>query len=220
MHPQIAQYDGRTSKWLLDCVRSSHHASEPDGETTPTPMRTCVVEWSPSGANFCELRIPMASTSSCGFEGQTKSPVYVLEENGHLQHRLFNVLLLIGDGVRGPHFLRNHSASAHDSAVKKKPRRGLERLPSRNEEEKAFSVGVRRSFNQWNVALQQVVVVSLSSTTVESIRYVAVDEKRSVHRTWHPGTMVCHARMSHFQPYSRRPFPKCQRTSLIYILRT
>jgi len=162
----------------------------------------------------------MASTSSCGFEGQTKSPVYVLEENGHLQHCLFNVLLLIGNGVWGPHSLRNHSASAHDSAVKKQPRRGLERLPSRNEEEKAFSVGVRRSFNQWNVALQQVVVVSLSSTTVESIRYVAVDEKRSVHRTWHPGTMVCHARMSHFQPYSRRPFPKCQRTSLIYILRT
>ena len=61
----------------------------------------------------------MASTSSRGLEGKTKSPVRVLEENGHLQHRRFNVLPLIDNGVRGPHFLGNYSASVHDSAVKK-----------------------------------------------------------------------------------------------------
>jgi hypothetical protein len=43
----------------------------------------------------------------------------------------------------------------------------------------AFSAGVRRSFDGWNgVALQQVVVVLLSSTRVERLRCVAVDEKR------------------------------------------
>ena len=82
----------------------------------------------------------MASISSRIFEGQTKSPVCVLEENGHLQHRRFNVLLLIGNGVRGPHFLGNYSASVHDSAVKK-PRRDAESWS--NKKEMAFSVGVR-----------------------------------------------------------------------------
>ena len=80
----------------------------------------------PERSEFMCVAKTMASTSSSGFEGQTKSPVHVLEENGHLQHRPFNVLLLIDSGVRGPHFLGNYSASVHDSAVKK-PRRDAER---------------------------------------------------------------------------------------------
>ena len=68
----------------------------------------------------------MAPTSSRVFKGQTKSPIYALEENGHLQH-LFNVMPPIGKGVRGPHGLGDHSASVRDSAVKK-PFRGVEWL--------------------------------------------------------------------------------------------
>ena len=67
----------------------------------------------------------MASTSSRRFKGKSKSPIQALEKNGHLQHRLLNMLPLVGDGVRGPHYLGDHSASVYDSAVKK-PRRRVE----------------------------------------------------------------------------------------------
>ena len=123
----------------------------------------------------------MASTSSRVFEGQTKSPVFALEENGHLQHRLFNVLSLIGDGVRGPHSLGDYGASVRDSAVKK-PIKGVEWLflgvQSRtNKEEMSFSVGVRRQFNLWNgVALQQVEEVLLCWATLERMGDVTIYE--------------------------------------------
>ena len=93
------------------------------------------------------------------FEGKAKSPVFALEENGHLQYRLFNVLSLISNGVRGPHSLGHYSASVRDSAVKK-PSRGVEWLylgvQSRaNKKEMTFSVGVGCQFNRWNrVGLQ------------------------------------------------------------------
>jgi hypothetical protein len=142
--------------------------------------RRLLPEWS----ELLSVAKTMASTSSRVFKGQTKSPVYALEKDGQLQHRLFNVLSLIGNSVRGPHCLGDHSASGHESAVKK-PIRGVEWLclgvqSSRtNKEEIAFSVGIRRRFNVWNgVALQQTEDVLLCWTTLERMGNVAIYEKR------------------------------------------
>jgi hypothetical protein len=104
--------------WKTDSASDSYHTTRND---TNANADVCCRLF-PERSQFLRVAKTMASTSSRGFEGQTKSPVYFLEKNGHLQHRRFNVLPLIGNGVRGPHFLGNYSASAHDSAVKK-PRR-------------------------------------------------------------------------------------------------
>ncbi len=73
---------------------------------------------------LCVVKI-MTSTQSRSFQGKTKSPVHTLEENGQLQHRLFNVPPVIVKVKRGPHCLGNHRASVYDSAVEK-PRRRVE----------------------------------------------------------------------------------------------
>jgi hypothetical protein len=138
----------------------------------------------PEGSEFLCVAKAMASTSSRVFKGQTKSPVCALEENGHLQHGLFDVLSLISNGVWRPHCLGDHSSSSYDSAVKK-PIRGVKWLllgvqSSRaNKEEIAFSVGIRRRFNLWNgVALQQADDVFLCWTTLKRVGNIAIYEKR------------------------------------------
>jgi hypothetical protein len=55
----------------------------------------------------------MALTRSRSFQGNTKAPIHTSEENWKLQHHL------LGNAVRGPHCLGNHSASVRDNAVKK-----------------------------------------------------------------------------------------------------
>ena len=137
-------------------------------------------EW---GELLCVAKT-VASTSSGVFKGQTKFPFFALEENRHLQYRLFDVLSLIGNGGRGPHSLGDNSASGYDSAVKKSIR-GVEWLclgmqSSRiNKEEMTFSVGIGHSFNRWNgVALQQVEDVLLGWATLERMGNVTIYEKR------------------------------------------
>ena len=94
------------------------------------------------------------------------------------------MLPLICDGVRGPHCLGDYSASVYDNAVEKQSRRVDWLLwdvsSSRNDKEgMAFSVGVRQSFNRWDeIGLQQIEEVLLSSTALESLGNVAIDEKR------------------------------------------
>ena len=81
------------------------------------------------------------------------------------------MLPLVGNGVRRPHCLGDHSASVYDRAVKK-PRR------SADNKELAFTVRERQSFNLWNgIALQQVEEVLLGSTAQESLGNVAIYEK-------------------------------------------
>ena len=103
----------------------------------------------------------MTSTSGRFSEGKAKSPVFSLEENGHLQDRLFNMLPLIGDGVWVPHCLGDHGASSSQDGTVKQPRRHVERMlfgaSSVIKEEMALSVVIGYRRNLWNGgALQQI----------------------------------------------------------------
>lgn len=68
----------------------------------------------------------MTSTSGRFSEGKAKSPVLSLEENGHLQYRLFNMLPLISNGVWGPQYLGDHRTSSSYNGAVKQPRRRVE----------------------------------------------------------------------------------------------
>ena len=161
-------------------MSGSYHTTRNDTDANADVRCRHVPKWSKL---LCVAKT-MASTSSRVFKGQTKSPIYALEENGHLQHLLFNVMPPIVKGVRGPHGLGDYCASVRDSAVKK-PIGGVEWLclgvqsNRTNKEEVSFSVGIGRSFDRWDgVTLQQVEKIFLSLTRQESLGNVAIDEER------------------------------------------
>lgn len=94
-------------------------------------------------------------TSGCSVEGKAKLPAYSLEENRHLQYRLFDMLLLTEDGVRGPHCLGNDRSSAYDRAVEKRRRRVVETSYWNVSSDRTdligmtFAVGIRQTFDRW-----------------------------------------------------------------------
>jgi len=118
----------------------------------PNPDMCCRL--APEWSVFLCATESIASTARHVFQGNTKYPFYALKKNGHLQYRLFNLKPLLGRGVRGPHCLGDYGSSAYDGAVKGSRRRvETFRLPwdvlsnRTNNEEMAFSIGERRSFN-------------------------------------------------------------------------
>ena len=59
----------------------------------------------------------MASTTNSGLEAKAEPSVRVLEKDGHLQLCTFDVLPSIGNGVRNPQDLGDHSSKTQDSPV-------------------------------------------------------------------------------------------------------
>ena len=121
----------------------------------------------------------MASANNSNIERKTKSAVRVLEKDRHLQWRFFDVLSPIGDGMRGPQPLRDHSSSAHDHPVEC-PSVLVGKLisdMSRNggdDERVAFSPRMTRGGD--GAALQQTSEVSLGVLGSETYGYIPVDE--------------------------------------------
>ena len=60
----------------------------------------------------------MASATNGGLESKAESSVRVQEKDGHLQVSVLDVLSSIGNGMRNPQDLGDHSSDGLDGAVK------------------------------------------------------------------------------------------------------
>ncbi len=135
---------------------------------------------------LCEfLRIDktIASASSTSFKGNAEFPIRTLEEDGHLQFCLSYQPSSILNGYRGPYRLGYHGAHNRQASIEHAWR--LRGSPNRDmrgrgidDEEATFYPCVGHDPARGNVvALQQLKEVLLGRTTVETSRYVSVDEK-------------------------------------------
>jgi hypothetical protein len=113
----------------------------------------------------------MASTTNSSLESNSESSVRVLEKDGHLQRCILDVLSPIGNGVRNPQYLGNHSSDIQDPAVKY-PRVSIGRI---DDERNAVRPRVIRGRD--GITLQNVREVSLSQLGTETMGYVPVHQK-------------------------------------------
>jgi hypothetical protein len=124
----------------------------------------------------------VASATKSSIEREAKSAVRVLEKDRHLQWRFFDVLSPVGDGMRDPQCLRDHSSTTHDHSVEYTG--GLVRILNSdmprnggNKERVAFSPRMMRGGD--GVALQQTREVPLSALGSETRGYIPVNENLS-----------------------------------------
>ena len=122
----------------------------------------------------------MTSASDGCFERKTKSPVRVQEKDGHLQFRILDVVFSIGNAVRNPQGLRNHSSDTHNATIEH-PSVLVGKLNSDifrnrgNDERAALCPREIRSRN--GVPLQNIKEVLLSLLRTEALGYIPVDQK-------------------------------------------
>ena len=106
----------------------------------------------------------------------------MLEKDRHLQWRFFDVVSPVGDGMRDPQCLRDHSSSAHDHSVEY-PSVLVGILISdmlRNVGDKErVACSPRMTPGGDGVGLQQTSEVSLSVLGPEAHGYIAVNENLS-----------------------------------------
>jgi hypothetical protein len=96
----------------------------------------------------------------------------VLEKDGHLQLCILDVLSSIGNGVRNPQDLGNHSSDIQDTKVKH-PRV----LIGGVDDERTAAVCPKAIRGRDGVALQNVREVPLSQLGTETMGYVPVHQK-------------------------------------------
>ena len=148
---------------------------------------------------LCEfLRIDktIASASRTSLKGNAEFPIRTLEEDGHLQFCLSYQPSSILSGYRGPYRLGYHGAHNRQASIEHAWR--LRGSPNRDmrgrgidDEEATFYPCVGHDPARGNVvALQQMKEVLLGRTTVETSRYVSVDEK-GLHRKGQKVRKMC-----------------------------
>ena len=113
----------------------------------------------------------MASTTNSGFESKAESSVRVHEEDGHLQFCMLDVLSSIGNGVRNPQDLGNHSSDTKDTAVKHP------RVLIGDVDDERTAVCPKAIRGGDGIALQDVVEVPLGQLGTETKGYVTVHQK-------------------------------------------
>jgi hypothetical protein len=113
----------------------------------------------------------MALATNSGLESKTESSVRVQEKDGHLQLCILDVLTSIGDCVRNPRDLGDHSSDAQDTTVKHP--RGL--IGKVDDERTALWPNTIRGRD--GIALQNVREVPLSRLWTETMGYVPVHQK-------------------------------------------
>jgi hypothetical protein len=138
----------------------------------------------------------VASATNSNIERKAKSAVRVLEKDWHLQWRFFDVVSPVGDGMRSPQDLRDHSSNTHDHPVEyPSVLVGIlisDMLRNGGDEERiAFSPRMTRG---GDVALQQTNEISLSVLGSETYGYISVNENLSNRSQ---GREVCRNQLPH-----------------------
>lgn len=113
----------------------------------------------------------MASATNSGLETKAESSVCVQEKDGHLQLCLFDVLSSVGNGVRNPQDLGNHSSDTQDTTVEHP------RVLIGNVDDKRTAVCLEAIRGRDNIALQNMTEVPLSQSGTETTGYVTVHQK-------------------------------------------
>jgi hypothetical protein len=111
----------------------------------------------------------LAANSS--LESKPESSVRVQEKDGHLQFCILDVLSSVGNGVRNPQVLGDHSSDTQDTAVEH-PRV----LIGKADDERA-AVWSKAIQGRDGIALQNVREVPLSRLGTETMGYVPVHQK-------------------------------------------
>jgi hypothetical protein len=111
----------------------------------------------------------MASTTNSGVESKAESSVRVLEKDGHLQLCILDVLSSIGNGVRNPQGLGNHSSDIQDTTVKHQ-RVSIGKV----DDERTAAVWPEAIRGRDGIVLQNVKEVSLGQLGTETTGHVPV----------------------------------------------
>jgi hypothetical protein len=113
----------------------------------------------------------MASAANSILERKPEPSVRVQEEDGHLQPCFFDMLSSIGNGVRDPQVLWDHSSDFPDTTVKH-----ARVLIGKADDERA-AVWSKVIRGRDDLALQNVREVPLSRLGTETMGYVPVHQK-------------------------------------------